>query len=63
MFQRLKEKGNHIITTRIEHPSMLKAMGVKERVGKGAVRFSLGRYTTKSEIDTTVQLLKSVLKP
>src|SRR5690625_1360227 len=41
---------------------VLKAMGVKESVGMGAVRFSLGRYTTKNEIDTTVQLLKSVLK-
>ena len=41
---------------------VLKAMGVKESIGMGAVRFSLGRYTTKSEIDTTVQLLKNLLK-
>jgi len=39
---------------------VLKAMGVKESVGMGAIRFSLGRYTTKQEIDTVVQLLGQV---
>ncbi|MBY0098867.1 cysteine desulfurase family protein [Mesobacillus maritimus] len=39
---------------------VLKAMGVKETVGMGAIRFSLGRYTTKQEIDTVVQLLGQV---
>src|SRR5690625_556434 len=33
---------------------VLKAMGVEEDAGMGAVRFSLGRYTTKNEIDTTL---------
>ena len=54
--------GSACHTGEVELSPVLKAMGVKESVGKGAVRFSLGRYTTKSEIDTTIQLLKSVLK-
>ncbi len=33
---------------------VLKAMGVSEEVGHGAVRFSLGRYTTKEEIDFVI---------
>lgn len=37
---------------------VLKAMGVNESAGMGAIRFSLGRYTTKQEIDAIVQLLK-----
>ncbi len=39
---------------------VLCAMGVKPRVGLGAVRFSLGRTTTAEEIDAVVQMLKSV---
>jgi cysteine desulfurase len=33
---------------------VLKAMGVDEEAGRGAVRFSLGRYTTKDEIDRVI---------
>ncbi|MCT2536009.1 cysteine desulfurase [Aquibacillus koreensis] len=40
---------------------VLKAMSVPESVGKGAIRFSLGRYTTKDELDTVVQCLDSYL--
>ncbi|WP_280771479.1 cysteine desulfurase family protein [Salipaludibacillus daqingensis] len=40
---------------------VLKAMNVKESEGKGAVRFSLGRNTTKAEIDETVVLLSETL--
>ncbi|MBM4765192.1 cysteine desulfurase family protein [Bacillus sp. B15-48] len=36
---------------------VLKAMGVEESVGMGAVRFSLGRYTTEEEINKVVDLL------
>ena len=36
---------------------VLKAMNVEELVGKGTIRFSLGRFTTKEEIDDVVQLL------
>jgi cysteine desulfurase len=39
---------------------VLCAMGVKPRIGLGAVRFSLGRTTTAEEIEAVVQMLKSV---
>ena len=36
---------------------VLKAMRVSEDIGRGAVRFSLGRYTTKDEIDSVIDQL------
>jgi cysteine desulfurase len=38
---------------------VLKAMGVNEKVGVGAVRFSLGRMTTLAEIDRVLELLEA----
>lgn len=40
---------------------VLRAMGVAESIGKGAVRFSLGRTTTQAEIARTVELLKRAI--
>lgn len=40
---------------------VLKAMGVSEEVGRGAVRFSLGRYTSKEEIDTVLANLNKII--
>ncbi|MDD3653803.1 MAG: cysteine desulfurase family protein [Desulfotomaculaceae bacterium] len=40
---------------------VLKAMGVSLEVGLGAVRFSLGRYTTKAEIDTVMEKLGLII--
>jgi cysteine desulfurase len=40
---------------------VLCAMGVKPRVGLGAIRFSLGRTTTREEVETVVKLLRQVL--
>lgn len=37
---------------------VLVAMGVEEEIALGAIRFSVGRYTTKQEIDTVVNMLK-----
>jgi cysteine desulfurase len=39
--------------------AVLKAIGVREEEGKGTIRFSLGRYTTKEDIDHAVELLKA----
>jgi cysteine desulfurase len=39
---------------RVELSPVLSAMKVSERVGMGAVRFSLGRATTETEIDSVV---------
>jgi cysteine desulfurase len=39
---------------------VLRAMGVSDEIGRGAVRFSLGRYTTKEEIDTVIENLNKI---
>jgi cysteine desulfurase len=44
---------------RIELSPVLKAMGIAPEVGVGAVRFSLGRTTTRDEIDGVVERLTS----
>ncbi|MEH7309109.1 cysteine desulfurase family protein [Neobacillus drentensis] len=45
----------------IELSPVLKVMDVPEEIGMGAIRFSLGRDTTKDEIDQVVELLKGIL--
>ncbi len=42
----------------IELSPVLKAMNVNEYVGLGAIRFSLGKYTTYEEINQTLEWLK-----
>ncbi|HEV2247314.1 MAG TPA: cysteine desulfurase family protein [Terriglobia bacterium] len=44
---------------RRELSPVLKAMGVPESIGLGAVRFSLGRWTTTEELDRVLALLQS----
>jgi cysteine desulfurase len=46
---------------RIELSPVLEAMGVGPEVGMGAVRFSLGRATTRNEIDVVVERLTDIL--
>jgi cysteine desulfurase len=46
---------------RIQLSPVLEAMGVAPEVGMGAVRFSLGRATTRDEIDEVVQNLTDLL--
>lgn len=45
---------------RVELSPVLHAMGIPETVGMGAVRFSLGRYTTSAEIDAVVVELAQI---
>lgn len=45
----------------VEMSPVLKAMGVPLEVGKGALRFSLGRTTTRREIEQTVDWLSDAL--
>jgi cysteine desulfurase len=40
---------------------VLEAMGVAPRVGMGAIRFSLGRSTTRDEIDAVLERLTDVV--
>jgi cysteine desulfurase len=46
-----------------EMSHVLRAMGVPERVGCGAVRFSLGQWTTAGDIDTLLELLQLRVLP
>ena len=45
---------------RIELSPVLEAMGVAPEVGMGAIRFSLGRWTTQDEIDAVVERLTGI---
>lgn len=40
--------------------SILEAMGVSPELGMGAVRFSLGRYTTQQDIEQAVAMIEAV---
>lgn len=44
-----------------EMSPVLSAMGVSEPAGRAAIRFSLGRYTTREEIDSVLNQLDAVL--
>jgi cysteine desulfurase len=46
----------------LEPSHVLKAMGVPEGIAHGAIRFSLSRYTTQSEIDRAVTVLPGVIE-
>lgn len=47
---------------RVELSPVLEAMGVAPEGGMGAIRFSLGRYTTREDIDTVVADLARALE-
>ncbi|MGD9264864.1 MAG: hypothetical protein PVJ71_03695, partial [Lysobacterales bacterium] len=49
--------GSACHTGMVELSSVLKAMGMSQELGQGAVRFSLGRTTTRAEIDRAAALL------
>ena len=46
---------------RIELSPVLRAMGIAPELGMGAIRFSLGRSTTRDEIDAALERLTDVL--
>jgi cysteine desulfurase len=48
---------------RVELSPVLRAMGVAPETGMGAIRFSLGRGTSRDEIDAVVQRLTDILAP
>lgn len=45
----------------IQLSPVLRAMGIRPAAGMGAMRFSLGRGTTREEIDSTIERLTNVL--
>lgn len=50
--------GSACHATSLEMSHVLSAMGVPEKIGYGAVRFSLGQWTTASDIDQLLELLQ-----
>ena len=47
----------------VELSPVLKAMKIPPQIGMGAIRFSLGRTTTRQEIEQTVDWLREALRP
>ncbi len=47
----------------VQTSPVLRAMGIPEEVANSAIRFSLGKYTTKAEIDETVNRIVSLYTP
>jgi len=45
-----------------EMSPVLRAMGVPESIGLGAIRFSLGRTSTRAEVETVIEQLSMILK-
>jgi cysteine desulfurase len=45
----------------VELSPVLRAMGISNEVGMGAIRFSLGRTTTIEEVERVIQLIKDTL--
>lgn len=50
----------HADTVEISH--VLQAMDVPEELGRGAVRFSVGRMTTADQIDRTIEIICAAVK-
>jgi cysteine desulfurase len=53
--------GSACHSDRVEFSGVLRAMGVPETIGVGAVRFSLGRATTREEIEEAVDRVTAAL--
>ena len=45
----------------LEPSHVLRAMKIDEKIAHGAIRFSLSRYTTQSEIDRALEVLPGVI--
>lgn len=46
----------------LEPSHVLRAMRIEDRIAHGAIRFSLSRHTTKTEIDRTLKLLPTMIE-
>ena len=54
-------RDRHVIPAGLSYRRFSKAMGIAPEVGMGAIRFSLGRGTTRDEIDAVVERLTEIL--
>ena len=67
ILQHLDREGIHVSTgsachsTTRESSPTLRAMNVPYELAQGAIRFSLGRYNTAVEIETTLEVLQKVI--
>jgi cysteine desulfurase len=46
----------------LEPSHVIKAMGIPEIYGHGAIRFSLGRYNTEAEVDRVLEVLPGIIR-
>lgn len=54
--------GSACHSTTHESSATLKAMNVPYSLAQGSIRFSLGRYNTEAEIETTLRVLPSIIE-
>ena len=54
--------GSACTSQKLEPSHVLLAMGIKPEDAHGSIRFSLSKYTTKEEIDYTLQTVKDVVE-
>lgn len=54
--------GSACLTKELKPSYVLKAVGLTEKDARSSIRFSLGRKTTKKDLDYTINVLKKVIK-
>ena len=54
--------GSACHTTTHESSPTLRAMNVPYTLAQGSIRFSVGRYNTEAEIETTLRVLPSIIE-
>jgi len=53
--------GSACTANEIEISHVLKAMNVPEKLARGSIRFSLGKYTSKKNVDAVVKVLSEIV--